>query len=37
MLKFKRFLIGREFTWIMDCSGLVKFFETEYEATLTIQ
>jgi hypothetical protein len=37
MLKFKRFLIGREFTWITDCSGLIKFFETDYEATHTIQ
>jgi hypothetical protein len=37
MLKFKRFLIGQEFTWITDCSGLVKFFEMDYEATHTIQ
>ena len=37
MLKFKRFLIGQEFTWITDCSGLVKFFETDYKATHTIQ
>ena len=37
MLKFKKFLLGREFTWITDCSGLRKFFETEYEATHTIQ
>jgi hypothetical protein len=37
MLKFKRHLIGREFTWITDCSGLTKFFDTEYEATHTIQ
>jgi hypothetical protein len=37
MLKFKRHLIGREFTWITDCSGLLKFFDTEYEATHTIQ
>jgi hypothetical protein len=37
MLKFKRFLIGQEFTWMTDCSGLVKFFETDYEATHTTQ
>ncbi len=37
MLKFKRYLIGQEFTWITDCSGLLKFFETDYEATHTIQ
>jgi hypothetical protein len=37
MLKFKRYLLGREFTWITDCSGLTKFFETDYEATHTIQ
>jgi hypothetical protein len=37
MLKFRRFLMGRECTWITDCSGLTKFFESEYEATHTIQ
>ena len=37
MLKFKRCLLGREFTWITDCSGLIKFFETDYEATHTTQ
>jgi hypothetical protein len=37
MLEFKHHLIGREFTWIMDCSGLLKFFKTEYEATHTMQ
>jgi hypothetical protein len=37
MLKFKRHLLGRKFTWITDCSGLTKFFETDYEATHTIQ
>ena len=37
MLKFKKFLLGKEFTWITFCSGLKKFFETEYEATHTIQ
>jgi hypothetical protein len=37
MLKFKHHLIGREFTWITDCSGLLKFFETDYEATHTMQ
>ena len=35
MLKFKRHLLGREFTWITDCSGLIKFFESDYEATHT--
>ena len=37
MLKFKHFLIGREFTWITDCSGLMHFFKGDYEATHTIQ
>jgi hypothetical protein len=37
MLKFKHWLIGCEFTWITDCSGLLKFFEADYEATHTIQ
>ena len=37
MLKFKRLLIGQKFTWIPDCSGSVKFFETDYEATHTIR
>jgi hypothetical protein len=37
MLKFKHHLIGREFTWITDCSGLLNFFETDYEATHTMQ
>ena len=37
MLKFKRYLLSREFTWITDCSGLTKFFETDYVATHTIQ
>ena len=36
-LKFHRYLLGREFTWITDCSGLKQFFETEYEATHTLQ
>jgi hypothetical protein len=35
MLKFKRFLIGQEFTWVTDCSGLLKFFETDHEVTHT--
>jgi hypothetical protein len=37
MLEFKHWLIGCEFTWITDCSGLLKFFEADYEATHTIQ
>ena len=36
-LKFKKWLMGREFTWITDCSGAKKFFETDYEATHTMQ
>jgi hypothetical protein len=36
-LKFKHHFIGREFTWITDCSGLLKFFKTDYEATHTMQ
>jgi hypothetical protein len=36
-LKFKQHLIGREFTWITDCSGFKKLFETDYEATHTQQ
>jgi hypothetical protein len=37
MLKFKRCLIGQELTWIADCSGLTKFFETDHEAAHAIQ
>jgi hypothetical protein len=37
MLKFKHHLISREFTWITDCSGLLKFFETDYKATHTMK
>ena len=29
MLKFKRYLLAREFTWLVDCSGAKKFPETE--------
>jgi hypothetical protein len=36
-LKFRRHLMGREFTWITDCSGVKNFFETDYEATHTQQ
>jgi hypothetical protein len=36
-LKFKQHLMGREFTWITDYSGIKKFFETDYEATHTEQ
>jgi hypothetical protein len=37
MLKFKHWLIGREFTWITDCSRLIQFFDSDFEATHTIQ
>jgi hypothetical protein len=37
MLKFKRLLMGQEFTWTTDCSGIAKFFEMNHEATHTIQ
>jgi hypothetical protein len=37
VLKFKSHLLGREFIWITDCSGVTKFFKTDYEATHTIQ
>jgi hypothetical protein len=36
-LKFRQHLMGREFTWITDCSGVKNFFETDYEATHTQQ
>ncbi|CAJ1948175.1 unnamed protein product [Cylindrotheca closterium] len=29
MKKFQQWLIGKEFTWITDCSGLTKFFQGE--------
>ena len=37
MRKFRPYLIGREFTWITDCSGLVKFFEGDDDFTHTTQ
>jgi hypothetical protein len=37
MDKFKHWLLGREFTWITDCSGILKFFEMGHEATHTMQ
>ncbi|CAJ1965610.1 unnamed protein product [Cylindrotheca closterium] len=37
MKKFRQWLIGKEFTWITDCSGLTKFFEGEYDITHTLQ
>ena len=37
MRKFKQWLVGREFTWITDCSGLTKFFEGEFDMTHTTQ
>ncbi len=29
MNKLRRFLVGKEFTWMTDCSGLKKFFEVD--------
>ena len=37
MRKFRQWLVGREFTWISDCSGLTKFFEGTADITHTIQ
>ena len=37
MKKFRQWLIGKEFTWITDCSGLIKFFEGEYDITHTLK
>jgi hypothetical protein len=37
VLKLKRCLTGQELTWIADCSGLTKFFETDCKATHAIQ
>ena len=37
MLKIKHWLIGRESTCITDCSRLIQLFETDFEATHTIQ
>ena len=37
MDRFKHWLLGREFTWITDCSGILKFFEMGHEATHTMQ
>mmetsp|Transcript_13167 Transcript_13167/g.31418 ORF Transcript_13167/g.31418 Transcript_13167/m.31418 type:complete len:1848 (-) Transcript_13167:281-5824(-) len=37
MRKFRQWLVGREFTWISDCSGLTKFFEGTSDITHTIQ
>ena len=33
MKKFKRYLFGRPFTWLTDCSGLKQFFEGEETPT----
>lgn len=35
--KFRKWLVGREFTWITDCSGLTRFFEGEANITHTTQ
>jgi hypothetical protein len=37
MDKFKHWLLGREFTWITDCSGILKCFKMGHEAIHTIQ
>lgn len=37
MNKLRKYLLGREFTWITDCSGVQKFFETEMDPTHTMQ
>src|SRR5210317_831761 len=37
MRKYKQWLIGMEFTWISDCSGLTKFFEGTADITHTLQ
>ena len=35
--KWRRFLFGKEFTWITDCSGIKKFFEGDDIPTHMIQ
>jgi hypothetical protein len=35
--KWKRYLLGRVFTWLSDCNGLKRFFEGEDHPTHTIQ
>ena len=35
--KWKKWLLGAEFTWLCDCSGLSKFFETDYGPTHQMQ
>mmetsp|Transcript_357 Transcript_357/g.524 ORF Transcript_357/g.524 Transcript_357/m.524 type:complete len:620 (-) Transcript_357:114-1973(-) len=35
MKKFRQWLVGKEFTWITDCSGLIKFFEGDFDITHT--
>ena len=37
MKKYRPWLIGREFSWITDCGGLVQFFEGDVEITHTTQ
>lgn len=37
MNKLKKYLLGREFTWITDCSGIQRFFDTEMDPTHTMQ
>jgi hypothetical protein len=35
--KWRRFLLGRPFTWLSDCSGLKRFFEGDDPPTHAIQ
>ena len=37
MRKFRHYLSGREFTWITDCNGLIRFFEGDDDFTHTTQ
>ena len=32
MIKFRKWLLGRPFIWLTDCSGLTRFFETADDA-----
>ena len=35
--KWKKWLLGAEFTWLCDCSGLSKFLATDYGPTHQMQ
>ena len=35
--KFRKYLTGREFTWLTDCSGLRQFFESDIGSNRTLQ